>query len=276
VPTIGALLVSSVRSEAGVPIQATAVVHPAGSPTDQLTYAWSAEPQHGMFTGTGAQVTWTSPVAKSPGVYTIALQVTETQATVKMRLQRSAASSASVHYNDSPLEVTQVGLRFLTNLFPTFSVSPQEAVQDFSDSTDRQPDGTVCAREKASELSDVTNNRINFHILGGSYTALSITFNPDRTFADVFGTCTFEDIPTNPTNPLNGVHERVTGICHLTSVYENWRWWLCASHFSGSNITPESVRYRVPGRIAANQQTPELPTAILFHLRPLEHSRVDQ
>jgi hypothetical protein len=129
-------------------------------------------------------------------------------------------------------------------LFPNFSVPAQEAVQDFSDN--RQ----LCPTGKAKEFNDVANNRVNFHILSGTYTALSIDLNQDKTSADVRGRCVFRDIPLDPMNPYYGKPEAVSGTCHLTSVYDNWTWHLCESSFEPPyGMTLESLRYRVPGRI---------------------------
>jgi hypothetical protein len=101
-------------------------------------------------------------------------------------------------------------------------------------------------------LSDVTNNRINFQILSGTYTNVSISVDGARTSADVSGLCTFVDIPKDPKNPNYGKRESVSGICTLTAVYENWKWFLCSSHFRGLGVaTLDSLRYRVPGRVVS-------------------------
>ena len=122
----------------------------------------------------------------------------------------------------------------------SISVPAAAAVQDFSDS---------CGG-KAREFSDVANNRVNFHILSGSYTGISIDLNKDKTFADVRGVCVFHDIPLDPSNPYYGRREAVSGTCHLTSIYEDWKWLLCDSTFDPPyGLTLESLRYRVPGRI---------------------------
>jgi hypothetical protein len=239
VPSITALTLSSNRAEAGQDIQATAVVQDADTPVDQLGYDWSASPVKGTFSGSGRQVTWTPPRGRAPELYTLTLKVTEKYVENGGGKEHTIAATASVHYNDSNQEITAIGLRFLTELFPNFSVPAAQAVQDFSDS----------CRGKAAEQSDVANNRINFHILSGTYTDTSVTFNSDRTFADMFGTCIFEDIPTNLANPFFRRRERITGICHLTATYESWRWFLCDSTFRGIDTSPENLRYRVPGRI---------------------------
>jgi hypothetical protein len=240
-PVITSLVVSSPRAEAGNDLTVTASVQDAETPIDQLTFGWSATPANGEFVGTGAQVRWRAPhQQRSPDLYAVKLVVTERYASGTQTLQNETTKSIDVHYNDSPAEVNRIGMRFLTELFPDFSVPPQQAVQDFSDS----------CQGKRDELSDVTNNRINFHILSGTYTNVAVNVNADRTAADVSGICTFVDIPTNPSNPNVGRRESVTGVCTLTAVYENWRWFLCSSHFRGLGTVPlGGLKYRVPGQI---------------------------
>jgi hypothetical protein len=191
-------------------------------------------------------VRWRAPhQQKSPDTYTVKLDVTERYTSGTQTLQNEVSKSIDLHYNDSPAEITRISMRFLTELFPDFNVSPPNAVQDFSDN---------CSG-KRDELSDVTNNRINFHILSGTYTNVVVDLNSDRTIAGVSGICTFIDIPTNPTNPNVGKRESVTGVCTLTAVYESWRWFLCESHFRGLGTVPlGDLRYRVPGQIVSSPQ----------------------
>lgn len=239
-PIIASIKISSPRVEADQDVVATAFVSDAETPLDQLTYQWSSTPVSGLFTGTGPIATWRAPKQQAtPDLYTLKLLITEKYTSAGQPKENSVSSTVQVHYNDSPKEILTISMRFLTELFPTSTIPAQQAVADFSDS---------CS-EKASEYNDVANNRINFQILSGSYTNVSVTPNGDRTFADVSGTCVFRDIPKDPKNPNVGKTETVTGICRLTAIYENWKWWLCSSRFEGIGVTTSSLRYRVPGRI---------------------------
>lgn len=240
-PIISSLTASSPRVEADAEVTATAVVQDDETPIDQLSYQWSATPVNGEFTGAGREVRWRAPrLQKTPDLYSLTLLVTERYVSGGLLAENKVSKTVQVHYNDSQSEIMRISMRFLTELFPDFSVSPQAAVQDFSDS---------CAG-KFDELSDVTNNRINFYILSGTYTGVSINFKGDKTFADVSGRCEFVDIPTDPKNPNYGKRERVAGTCVLTAVYENWKWYLCESHFLPPyGLSLESLRYRVPGQI---------------------------
>jgi hypothetical protein len=241
-PIIASITVSSPRVEADQAVVATAFVSDAETPLDQLTYQWSATPVDGTFTGTGPIATWRAPRQQAtPDLYTLKLLITEKYTSAGQPKENSVSSTVQVHYNDSPKEIMTISMRFITELFPTSTIPAQQAVADFSDS---------CS-EKASEYNDVANNRINYQILSGTYTNVSVTPNGDRTFADVSGTCVFRDIPKDPKNPNVGKTETVTGICRLTAIYENWKWWLCSSRFEGIGVTTSSLRFRVPGRIVS-------------------------
>jgi hypothetical protein len=241
-PTIESVTISTPRAEANREIQVTASVKDAETPVDQLTYTWSASPQNGTFTGSGAAAMWRPPAGQTtPDLYTIALTVTERFTSAGQPKTNTVSSSATVHYNDSPAEVTFLGKDFLEAKFGNYNVSPAEAVSNFSDSNS-------CRNSKASELSDVERNRKNFRILSATYSVDAIAFNVDNTRATVRGRCVFEDIPNSGVNA--GKPQRVTGICTLTNVYENFRWFLCGSEFSGTGTTLLSLEPgRVPGRI---------------------------
>jgi hypothetical protein len=241
-PVIASITVSSPRVEADQALVATAFVADAETPLDQLTYQWLATPVDGTFTGSGPIATWRAPTQQTtPDLYTLKLLITEKYTSAGQPKENSVSSTVQVHYNDSPKEIMAISMRFITELFPTSTIPAQQAVADFSDS---------CS-EKASEYNDVANNRINFQILSGTYTNVSVTPNGDRTFADVSGTCVFRDIPKDPKNPNVGKTETVAGICRLTAIYENWKWWLCSSRFEGIGVTTSGLRYRVPGRIVS-------------------------
>jgi hypothetical protein len=235
-PVIESLTIAP-RAEADRPLQITATVKDTETPISQLTYTWSASPQSGTFSGTGAAVMWKPPKGqKTPDLYTISLTVTEAYTSAGQAKQNSVSGSATVRYNDSPAEVAFVGRDFLVTKFGDVNVGAAEAVSNFSDS----------CPGKAAEFEDVKNNRINFEILTASFTAEAIAFDSTLTTGTVDGPCRFEDKPRN--GPNAGRIESVSGSCHLTTVYENFRWLLCESTFSGET-TLESLRGRVPGRV---------------------------
>jgi hypothetical protein len=239
-PVIVSMAVTSPRVEADQTVVATAYVSDAETPLDQLNYQWSATPVNGTFSGSGPIATWRAPRQQTtPDLYTLKVLITEKYTSAGQPKENTVSSIVQVHYNDSVREITTISMKFLTELFPTYTIPANQAVVDFSDS---------CSG-KDFEFNDITNNRINFQILSGTYNNVSVSLNTDRTYADVSGACVFRDIPKDPTNPNYGKTETVTGICRLTVIYENWKWWLCTSGFEGSGITTNSLRYRVPGRI---------------------------
>jgi hypothetical protein len=244
-------LTSNPRIEADDELIVTAVVEDAETPLDMLIYEWSVAPDKGILTPSadGRQLRWKAPHAqRSPDVYTITLNVTEkfTSPEGEAKVNKADPQSVQVHYNDSWADVKRISMRYLTELFPNYSLSPAQAVQDFTDSCPGKQD----------ELQDVATNRKSFHILSGTYTITSQTLDQRKLNGTVIGTCVFHDIPTDPTNPLFGKQEKVTGICTLTAVYENWNWFLCTSTFKGLGVTPESLRGRVPGRIVSPGRLP--------------------
>ena len=244
-PTIDSVAIASTRAEADLPIQVSATVSDTETPLGQLTYTWSASPQPGTFSGntfSGSQalITWRPPKGqKTPDVYTVSLTVSESYTSAGQAKQNVVSKSTTVHYNDSSAETVSLAYDFLVYKFGNFNVSAAEAVSNFSDS---------CSG-KAEELGQIETNRKEFHILSASFPAPVATFNSSLTAGTVEGPCTFEDIP-GPGHDNAGHREFVTGTCALTTVYENFRWYLCDSFFNPPYMTTlASLRGRVPGRI---------------------------
>jgi hypothetical protein len=234
-PAIKSVTSSSPRVEADEQLVLTAFVEDAEAPIDQFKYEWSASPAAGSFTAlNGPQAAWTAPRGQpTPAVYDLTVKVVETYLDNGTSRQNEVTSAPiSVHYNDSPRELSELGTDFLVNRFANYGMSAAETVANFSDS----------CPGKSAEREDVENNRKFFQILSGSFTPSSHTFNEDRTRGTVSGACVFEDVVK-----ATGQKQRVTGVCTLTAVYESWRWFLCDSGFAGTGTTPLSVRYRVPG-----------------------------
>ena len=103
--------------------------------------------------------------------------------------------------------------------FGTYSVSATECVRNFSNS---------CSG-KTEELRDIQDNRnrTDFRIVGSTLLGSpAVSIGSQRVTAEYRQRCQFEDVEIR-----TGRHYRVEGGCFLTAVYENWRWWLCESHF---------------------------------------------
>ena len=242
-PVIEALSIGP-RAEADQPIQIVATVKDLETPLSQLTYTWSASPQTGIFSGNSVvgsqvQIMWRPPKGqKTPDLYTVTLSVNEAYTSAGQTKQNSVSSSTTVHYNDSLAEMQALGYDFLVYKFGDFTVSPAQAVSNFSDS----------CRGKSAEFDDIQANRDNFHILSASFIQTMISVDSSLTTGTVDGRCQFEDIPNS--GPNAGRREFVSGTCHLTTVYESFRWFLCDSTFAGDgDPVLASLRGRVPGRI---------------------------
>ena len=246
-PTIESVTIAGTRAEADQDIQVTASVKDTETPVDQLTYTWSAMPRGGTFTGSGASVTWRPPKGqKTPDLYTITLTVTETFTSAGQARRTRRLAFTTVHYNDSPAEVAYLATDFLVAKFGNYTVSPAEAVSNFSDN---------CSG-KAAELNEIRINREKFQILSATYPMNSISFDNAMTLATVEG-----DSASSRTSDRRRWTEGtgVTGICTLTNVYENFRWFLCSStlrapskiplsHSAGSRARPAASRSDV-GRV---------------------------
>jgi hypothetical protein len=246
-PTIVSVATASDRVEADRPLQVSAVVSDPESPVASLRYAWTATPQPGAFApvtsfdGSQALNTWRPPKGqKTPDLYTVLVTVTESYTSAGQAKLNTVSKSTTAHYNDSPMENADLGYDFLVKKFGNYTVSPEEAVSNFSDS---------CAG-KEQELSDIENNRANFMILSAAFPSPTVTLNTALTEGVVEGACTFEDIPKS--GPNAGKREFVNGTCLLTTIYEsaNFRWRLCTSNFLPPyNTVPANLRGRVPGQI---------------------------
>lgn len=220
-------------------LEIAADVQDAETPIDQLMYAWTAGNVGGTFdtvSGNPRRVKWQAPRGSPPRAFVFELSVTERyQESGVVKMHQVSTLSSMLHYNDSPAEVMRIAVRFITELFSNFSVTPAEAVQDFSDS----------CPGKQREREDVEGNRRNFRILSGTYSNVVVTLNADRTGANVTGVCVFRDIPNS--GPNAGRTQRVEGRCDFTAIYERWNWFLCDSNFTGSGPPTRELRFRVPG-----------------------------
>jgi hypothetical protein len=237
-PTIESLVIGGTRAEAGREVQLTASVKDAETPVDQLMYVWSASPANGAFTSSGAIATWRPPVGQTtPDVYTITLTVTERYVSAGQTRQNVVPRSVTIPYNDSRAEISALGVQFIKD-FGTFSASPDQCVRNFSNN---------CSGKEA-ERDQIEANRENFRIESAELIPASVTFDTTLGTGAVEGPCVFIDIPNE--GPLAGRRERVTGTCLLTTVYENFRWYLCDSLFNPPfSTTPLNLRSRVPGRL---------------------------
>ena len=245
-PQIKSIAVSDPRIEVGTPVTVTAVVEDAETPVANLTYAWTSSAP-GTFAGSGATVTWTAGAdAKTPADYTLTLTVTERYTSGGATLENKAAKDLPVHVNNSPKELADMSLRFLTN-FANSKVSPDNCVSEFTDS---------CSGKKA-ELEDIEDNRHDYEIIASTLRSTGVSIAPSRTAATVHTFCSFtskvittqprDEICQNGKCPLGSIQGPNSGDCFTTNVYQNGRWWLCESHFGAPNGAVTSLRRALVG-----------------------------
>jgi hypothetical protein len=229
-PVITSVSASAPRAEVDTDVTLTAVVQDAETPVEQLKLDWTVSA--GSISGQGTTVTWRTPKDDStPKDYTVTLTVTETYGTADasgVRPQQSVTSQSPViRVHNSPKELGDLSVGFL-NDFANSGIPATACVRDFSDS----------CQGKAAELKDISDNRENFEILSSSLRLRSVSVASSQVRADMNVACSFTSRVKKCPDPTDktcvvGTVGTVTGDCTLTGVYEQKRWWLCDSHFSG-------------------------------------------
>lgn len=230
-PVITSVTASVARAEVDTDVTLTAVVSDAETPVAQLKLEWTVSA--GTISGEGTTVTWRTPKNDStPKDYTVTLTVTETYGTADaagVRPQQSVTSQSPViRVHNSPKELGDLSVGFL-NDFANSGIPAATCVRDFSDT----------CQGKAAELKDISDNRDNFDILSSTLRLRTVNVASNQVRADMNVACSFTSRvkkcpdPTDKTCVVGSVGT-VTGTCTLTGVYEQKRWWLCDSHFSGT------------------------------------------
>jgi hypothetical protein len=225
-PTIETIVASASRTEVETDVTLTATVRDSETPVSQLKFEWKADV--GTITGEGASVKWRAPKgATTPSDQTIRLTVTETYGASQQNVVNGTSPVIRLH--DSQKELGDLSLTFLGD-FANSSVSPSTCIRNFSDS---------CAG-KAAEKSDIESNREHFLITGSSLRLTSVRVRDTGLSANMTVACSFTSriIKCEPGSVgcVVGSVGTVAGDCQLTGVYEQQRWWLCDSNFSGAPV----------------------------------------
>lgn len=231
-PVIRFLTVATTgRVEAGDEVTIAAEVDDTDVPPFTLRYEWSANA--GTFDGTGQVVKWRAAKGSggTPVDVVIRLTVVEPYQALENgalvnREYRVTSEAAPFRLNDSEAEIAKMTVTFLVDYFGDSTVSPDACLVDFTDS----------CRGKEAERKDITGNRSEVVITSARASVASITVNPDRNSALVVAPCHFEDRERD--SPRRSISD---GQCRLTTVYENGRWWLCTSNFSGTRTFLQSA-----------------------------------
>jgi hypothetical protein len=236
-PVVESITLSSDRVEVDSEITLTANVKDQETPVDQLRFEWKAPA--GTLSGDGASVKWRAPKdIKTPADYEISLTVTETYGTADSSGKRpqnvTTATSPSVRVHNSPKELGDMSLQFLTD-FARSSVSTSTCLRDFTDS----------CKGKSEERDDIDSNRVHYEILNSSLTLRSVNIASSGVSANMTVACSFtsKTLVCDPGDKFCVVGDIGTarGDCTLTGKYENRRWWLCDSHFTGKLL--DSMRW---------------------------------
>lgn len=228
-PVIASIVARGVRpneplnfADTGEEIAVTATVEDPDTPSEQLVFRWTAD--IGTFTETGASVKWRAPSdATTPATITLSLSVAD-------HTGNSASSSTTIKLHDSVKEIGNLAREFLLD----FSDSTKAAafvVRNFS----RSP---RCEGERDAEFDDVDRNRTLYRITSSSIGDPKVTVQ--------FGSRPCSHVPRNgdacavvpatwdsvcvTTDPAC-IPGRSEGIDHVTAVYEESAWRLCASYF---------------------------------------------
>ncbi len=228
-PVVESIVSSAERVEVDNEVTLTASVKDQETPVEKLTFEWKASA--GTFSGDGPSVKWRAPKdIKTPADYEISVIVTEAygvpDSTGKRQQNVTTATGPSVRVHDSPKELGDMSVQFLTN-FANSSVSTSTCLRDFTDS----------CKGKLDERDDIDANRLHYEILNSSLTLRSVTVASNGLSANMTVACSFTSRikacdPDDKTCKVGDVGT-ARGDCLLTGKYENRRWWLCDSHFAG-------------------------------------------
>ena len=240
-PVIDAITVQGTRpkepanfADAGESVPVSAKVHDDETALDQLVYTWTAT--SGMFSGTGASVTWTAPeTVAAPAVVTITLTVTEKYGNPggPLAFEQSVKATADLSLHDSMQEVGGMSRQFLLDFSDSGIRDVPYIMRNFSKARCPQPS------EVDSEIGDVTNNRLTLRIVD------SRVGNP-LTSVGFGGTCPFRGkrgdscavVPVFWDSIELATNKRGTtsGNDIIAAVYApaDSRWWLCASDYQGT------------------------------------------
>src|SRR5260221_4799218 len=248
-PVIDSIAIQGTRAkepanfaDLGENVPVVAKAHDDETAADQLEYQWTATV--GTFTGTGASVTWIAPpAATTPVDVTITLKVVEKYGFpgVPPALSHDVTGTAALSLHDSAAEVGGMARQFLLDFSDSTIRDVPYIMRNFTDAT------KACARGKANETDDVTNNRVNYFIkqwqLGPPVVAVQFsTLCPFRLKgADACAQVAADWVSTRLTKPDDpsgtplGGTEHVFGTDQVTAIYvpDQNKWGLCESDFNG-------------------------------------------
>jgi hypothetical protein len=248
-PVIDSITIQGTRSkepanfaDLGESVPVVAKVHDDETAADQLEYQWTATT--GTFTGTGASVVWMAPAAATtPADVTITLKLVEKYGYPggPLNFSHDVSGNQTLSLHDSAGEVGGMARQFLLDFSDSTIRDVPYIMRNFTNAT------KACAKGKANETDDVTNNRVNYFIKQWSVgqPAVSVIFSTVCPFrqkgADACAQVAVDWVSTRLTKPEDpggtplGGTEHVLGIDQVTAIYvaEQKKWGLCESDFNG-------------------------------------------
>lgn len=254
-PTVSAITVQAPRpgqpptlASIGDRMSMVASINDAETALSALTIEWSALPNIGSFSGTGASVQWVAPSSTtSPQTVVLMLTVVEKyqepdSSGLPVQREHRVQRTTTLKVHDTVKEVTDMAVDFLT-LFSNSSLSPEVVLHNFSKTCDG-------GNGYGDEYNDVVKSR-NERVI------LSYAITPPTVFEYEFGAsnaCSRRnqtpgdvcvEVPITWTDRAIGstTVETVSGIDFVTGVYENAQWRLCHSRWTGSSTTTGAPRF---------------------------------
>jgi hypothetical protein len=215
-PRVESITLSASRVEVSQTVTVRATITDTETPVNLLSLTWQAST--GTIVPDGTTARWSFPPnLQTPATPTLTLTVVETYGggATQVRENRVTGTAPTLYVHNSPVEIEALVDDFLRK-FTDSTVSPDEAVSEFSDSCEG----------KQEEWEDVQDDRENYVQLSATWSVDRIQLNASRTRAEVSATCRFRS-----RRKSDGVVGTVFGTCLLTSIYEDHRWWLCDSRF---------------------------------------------
>ena len=248
-PTVGALSVTAPRQNQprtlatiGDRMTLTVTINDAETPLSELSLTWTALPNIGTFSGSGASVQWTAPASTtSPQVVVLMLTVLEHYQEpdangLPIQREHRVQRTAMVKVHDTRKEVTDMAVDFLDRFSNSSITSPETVLHNFSRTCDGG-DGYQ------SEYNDVVVNREDYFVIGhdiATPTVFEYNFSSRQACSRKSSTAgdVCVEVPIQWTDrylPTNEVNSKF-GIDFVTGVYEEDQWRLCHSRWT-ANLT---------------------------------------
>lgn len=209
-------------ADTGEEVTVVATVADSDTLAEQLVFLWTSDA--GVFTETGASVKWRAPSDVAiPATVTLSLSVAD-------HTGNTATGSTTVKVHDSVKEVGDLAREFLLD-FSDSEKSPAVVVRNFSKSP-------RCEKERDDEFSQIEENRRLYRIRSSSIGPANVSvrfgsrpcsYVPRDGDACAAIPATWDSV-CRTADPAC-IPGRSDGIDHVTAVYEDTQWRLCASYF---------------------------------------------